>query len=199
MLLEEVLGAWNSFLCSGKLPPSLCFANYAFLLNRCFGNRGRIIKYLLCQKVDLCCSTLSINQMFLPRKSPLKIQLDYNYCTFALIDVESSLPFWLLPSSFSAYRATKLIRNRRKGSWVAPKWERRNPKSQMQMCYKAGASPCQCLAVPDSRRAPVLTSCGKGGMTTGSSLKHDILYHTSQSCADIKYLILGIIPANVPG
>lgn len=126
MLLEEVLGAWNSFLCSGKLPPSLCFANCAFLLNRCFGNRGRIIKYLLCQKVDLCCSTLSINLMFLPRKSPLKIQLDYNYCTFALIDVESSLPFWLLPSSFSAYRATKLIRNRRKGSWVAPKWERRN-------------------------------------------------------------------------
>lgn len=118
MLLEEALRTWKAFLCSGKLLPSLCFVNYAFLPNSCFGNRENIIKYLPCQKVYLFCSTFSINQMFLPRNFPFKTQLDYSYSTFELIKAESSLPFWLLPNSLSylyytyssTYWGTKLLK-----------------------------------------------------------------------------------------
>lgn len=116
ILLEEALRTWRAFLCSGKLPPSLCFDNYAFLLNSCFGNRGKIIKYLLCQKVDLFYGTFSINQMFLPRNFPFKTRLDYSYSTFELINAKGSLPFWLLSNSLSCYWGTKLFkkRNRRR-------------------------------------------------------------------------------------
>lgn len=124
MLREEALRTWKVFLCSGKLPPSLCFDNYAFLPNSCFRNMGKIIKYLLCHKVDLFCSTFSINQMFLPRNFPFKTQLDCSYSIFELINAESSLPFWLLPSSFISLPRSKTIkirRRRRKGSSVVPR------------------------------------------------------------------------------
>lgn len=120
----------KTFLCPGKLPPSLCFANCAFLPNTWSGNRGKIIKYLLSLKVDLFCSTFSINQMFLPRKSPFKIQLDCSYCAFELINAESSLLVWLLPSFFSALSQRNKINLKRskrtKGSSVAPIGERGN-------------------------------------------------------------------------
>lgn len=131
---------------------SLCFDNCAFLPNSCFGSRGKIIKYLWCQKVNLLDRAFSVNQMFPPTNFPFITQPDSSCSTFGLIHAESSLPFWLLPSSLSNYRGTKLItiiikEQNRKGQLSSVQKKGRNP-SQLQMFCRAGARSSRCLSGP---------------------------------------------------
>lgn len=109
MPLEDALRTW-SYPAESCHPRSLYFDNCAFLPNSCLGSRGNIIKYLLCQNVDLLYRAFSVNQMFLPTDFPFKTQPDSSYSTFGLIHAESSLPFWLFPSSLSNYWGSKLIK-----------------------------------------------------------------------------------------